>query len=819
EQGVEVASHPDIADAPGASFSVATKPQDRDPSLLRQAQEERTVKAIEHGHGYELDQNGRVPANNYNYLQRDRLVAEAQRSALLSGNHNWVVLMDLAHLASQHHLSPYSVMKFGPRGSPFAYIPITLQQPQAVDQTMRRQQEQETHAIQWLLRKRSRPIHTSAPGEEPEDLPVLRLPSDAMHRSSPVVGSKRPASVTTPPDGGSRARTVLRVKSDSHEHGDTEAQARQVEHELSEAMSQHIQHGRLPSGHAPLHGDSSSEEVSRASSQDDDDVDLGRFDRSTRMIEIRDPSSGASEASSQAAVDDAGSTLATTDETRKAENKNVPDAELTTDPHSGSNVELGGPMDTERVMSQEMEQAEAIEQPGRIDGSNGEPSQHPSSQQQAQHQQQSQQAHLAMKTSDTHPIHISPILPEHLLDEISMHVQTTMPAQMRQLCHGATSTPKLANGNNGIHTTGNGHGGANGPSSVTHSYMDADSHAEAQIKGGRLIRLRNALDLTSITSTDPSAAYLSQSQLAEQASREAALSLRASGDSLQGPMSRGPAAVPLIGNLLLSSCPGKKVRLSGPVRGRGAICRDLGLDLKRIHGIGVRAVICCLDDDELSYLGAPWAEYEREADMLGLEVIRLPMAEGFAPTDVREMDTAITSVVTDYTLRGTNVLVHCRGGVGRAGLIACAWMLKMGFVGSPSHVHLHHQQQHYGSTSNGNVRSSNGGPPKEIANGVESHHRDNSVANGTDHGHVNGSGNGNGQQLSSSSSAGKNQSQNQNPDLTDAMEDDESTTIIETVRSLIETIRRRRSPKAIETAEQVRFLVEYTTFLHRQERM
>jgi hypothetical protein len=46
-----------------------------------------------------------------------------------------------------------------------------------------------------------------------------------------------------------------------------------------------------------------------------------------------------------------------------------------------------------------------------------------------------------------------------------------------------------------------------------------------------------------------------------------------------------------IGNLLLSSCPGKKVRLDGPVRGRSAICRDLKSDLARIKEMGVGCVI------------------------------------------------------------------------------------------------------------------------------------------------------------------------------------------------------------------------------------
>lgn len=46
-----------------------------------------------------------------------------------------------------------------------------------------------------------------------------------------------------------------------------------------------------------------------------------------------------------------------------------------------------------------------------------------------------------------------------------------------------------------------------------------------------------------------------------------------------------------IGNLLLSSCPGKKVRLDGPVRGRAAICRDLKLDLGRIKEMGVGCIV------------------------------------------------------------------------------------------------------------------------------------------------------------------------------------------------------------------------------------
>lgn len=47
----------------------------------------------------------------------------------------------------------------------------------------------------------------------------------------------------------------------------------------------------------------------------------------------------------------------------------------------------------------------------------------------------------------------------------------------------------------------------------------------------------------------------------------------------------------LLGNLALSSCPGKKVRLSGPVRGRASINRDLDLDFQRLRSFGITTVV------------------------------------------------------------------------------------------------------------------------------------------------------------------------------------------------------------------------------------
>ncbi|KAK6909622.1 hypothetical protein I203_103643 [Kwoniella mangroviensis CBS 8507] len=136
----------------------------------------------------------------------------------------------------------------------------------------------------------------------------------------------------------------------------------------------------------------------------------------------------------------------------------------------------------------------------------------------------------------------------------------------------------------------------------------------------------------------------------------------------------------VVGNLLLSSCPGKRLRLDGPSRGRGPVCRDLATDLRRIKSEGVGCLVCCLDDPELALLGVPWETYREIANEIGLDVIRLPMPDGFTPVNIGLFDSQITLIATKYSLQGVNVLVHCRGGVGRAGLTACAWAIKMGFV-------------------------------------------------------------------------------------------------------------------------------------------
>ncbi|KAF9007976.1 protein-tyrosine phosphatase-like protein [Cyathus striatus] len=193
----------------------------------------------------------------------------------------------------------------------------------------------------------------------------------------------------------------------------------------------------------------------------------------------------------------------------------------------------------------------------------------------------------------------------------------------------------------------------------------------------------------------------------------------------------------------MSSCPGKKVRLQGPIRGRSGVCRDLKTDLNRMKDLGVGCIVCCLDDDELQFLGAPWPEYKQLAHETGIDILRslmsyrIPAPEGLPPIAPSVLDTYLIELIHTYTLRGIPVLVHCRGGVGRAGVIACCWLIKLGLCG-------------WLDSTPGSVPSTDG-----------------STRNDT----------------------------------------------IQLIAKVIDLVRMRRSLKAIETYEQVRFLVDFVEYL------
>ena len=104
-------------------------------------------------------------------------------------------------------------------------------------------------------------------------------------------------------------------------------------------------------------------------------------------------------------------------------------------------------------------------------------------------------------------------------------------------------------------------------------------------------------------------------------------------------------SVSMRGNVAMSSCPGKNIRLdTGPVNGRAMVARDVHADFARAKLQGVTHLVCLLDDAELALLGIPWPKYAAAAEQHNMPVIRFPMADGAAPDIPEDIEPLIAAI-------------------------------------------------------------------------------------------------------------------------------------------------------------------------------
>ncbi len=91
------------------------------------------------------------------------------------------------------------------------------------------------------------------------------------------------------------------------------------------------------------------------------------------------------------------------------------------------------------------------------------------------------------------------------------------------------------------------------------------------------------------------------------------------------------------------------------------------MDLDRLgHEYQCGVLVPLLEDEELAALQIVGLIPAAEAR--GWEVLRFPIPDGGTPSDLDEVIALVTSI-TDAARRGQNVVIHCKGGLGRAGTI------------------------------------------------------------------------------------------------------------------------------------------------------
>ena len=129
-----------------------------------------------------------------------------------------------------------------------------------------------------------------------------------------------------------------------------------------------------------------------------------------------------------------------------------------------------------------------------------------------------------------------------------------------------------------------------------------------------------------------------------------------------------------LGSVGLTFCPGKRDRHAMT----GVWDRDLGIDLDAIRAWGAAAVITLIAHEEFDLLGVE--TLGKEVALRQMIWFHLPIVDASTPDSKFERQWDAAAGKLHALIRNRqNVLVHCRGGLGRAGTIAARLLIELGW--------------------------------------------------------------------------------------------------------------------------------------------
>ena len=127
------------------------------------------------------------------------------------------------------------------------------------------------------------------------------------------------------------------------------------------------------------------------------------------------------------------------------------------------------------------------------------------------------------------------------------------------------------------------------------------------------------------------------------------------------------------GSIGLTICPGKK----GPSVFGAPWDRNLRQDLEAIKAWGAVAVVTLMEEHEFELCCVPDLAYEIEA--MGMDWYHLPIKDVDVPTEEFEpLWLYAGHRIRGHLAEGKKVLIHCRGGRGRTGIVAARLMIEQG---------------------------------------------------------------------------------------------------------------------------------------------
>lgn len=127
------------------------------------------------------------------------------------------------------------------------------------------------------------------------------------------------------------------------------------------------------------------------------------------------------------------------------------------------------------------------------------------------------------------------------------------------------------------------------------------------------------------------------------------------------------------GSIGITICPGKKDKtsLAGPWR------RDLAADLSVIKAWDASVIVCLMEEFELAMLGV--ADLPAATQRSGLHWMHLPIVDVSVPDPAFEQAWKSEGPkLRSMLANGQRILIHCRGGLGRSGMIAARLLVEEG---------------------------------------------------------------------------------------------------------------------------------------------
>jgi ADP-ribosyl-[dinitrogen reductase] hydrolase len=129
-----------------------------------------------------------------------------------------------------------------------------------------------------------------------------------------------------------------------------------------------------------------------------------------------------------------------------------------------------------------------------------------------------------------------------------------------------------------------------------------------------------------------------------------------------------------MGRVGITFCPGKVQ----PQAFSGSWRRDLGIDLDAIRAWGACTVISLIEPHEIEQLGV--GSLREAVESRGMRWFHLPIPDVSVPDGFFETDWITSGAAIRKTIRsGHDVVVHCKGGLGRAGTIAARLLVELGW--------------------------------------------------------------------------------------------------------------------------------------------